>query len=181
RCLSAFPSPLVGEGGRRRRSDEGCKRPGDRRMLPAMDTLAARWARLAPQVHVVGPDDDRPRPAALLFHGCGGLRAHLPRYAEAARAVGWRAFIIDSYGPRAWGRGFALAAVCTGVAFRGYERAGDVLAAIHGVSQRPDVDAAQLALGGWSHGGWAIMEMMSEAPAPGRLGLADPGAVDLAG
>lgn len=146
-----------------------------------MDTLKARWAKLEPHVIVVGPDDDRPRPAVLLFHGCGGLRAHLPRYAEAARAAGWRAFIIDSYGPRGWSRAFALVAVCTGLSFRGYERAGDVLAAIQGVSARPDVDASTLALGGWSHGGWAIMEMMSEDPRPGRMGVADPGAVSLSG
>ena len=53
-----------------------------------MDTVAARWAQLEPHVHVVGPDDDKARPAVLLFHGCGGLRAHLPRYAEAAMAAG---------------------------------------------------------------------------------------------
>ena len=52
-----------------------------------MDTVVARWAQLEPHVHVVGPDDDKRRPAVLLFHGCGGLRAHLPRYAEAAKAA----------------------------------------------------------------------------------------------
>ncbi|WP_292086529.1 hypothetical protein [Brevundimonas sp.] len=46
-----------------------------------MDDLKRRWERLAPHVTVVGPDDDRPRPAVLMFHGCGGLREHLPRYA----------------------------------------------------------------------------------------------------
>ena len=92
-----------------------------------MDTVVARWAQLEPHVHVVGPDDDKRRPAVLLFHGCGGLRAHLPRYAEAAKAAGWRAVIVDSYGPRGWGRPFTLTTVCTGLLFRGYERAGDCL------------------------------------------------------
>ncbi|KAK0350373.1 hypothetical protein LTR94_029295 [Friedmanniomyces endolithicus] len=119
-----------------------------RRMGP-MDDLKSRWARLEPHVSVVGPDDDLPRPAVLLFHGCGGLRSHLPRYAEAAKARGWRAFIVDSYGPRGWGRAFTLTAVCTGLALRGYERAGDVLAAIQGISQRPDVDETKLTLAGW--------------------------------
>src|SRR5690606_41285232 len=64
-----------------------------------------------------------PRPTVLLFHGCGGLRAHLPRYAEAAKATGWRAVIVDSYAPRGWSRAFTLTAVCTGLALRGYERA----------------------------------------------------------
>ncbi|MEC8533006.1 MAG: dienelactone hydrolase family protein [Pseudomonadota bacterium] len=146
-----------------------------------MDDLKRRWARLEPHLTVVGPDDARPRPVVRVFHGCGGLRSHLPRYAEAAKAAGWRAFIVDSYGPRGWGRAFTLTAVCTGLAFRGYERAGDVLAAIQGISARPDVDATRLALAGWSHGGWSIMEMMSAGPAPNTLGVADPGAADLSG
>ena len=146
-----------------------------------MQTIAERWAWLAPNVVVVGPDDDRPRPAVLLFHGCGGMRAHLPRYAEAARAAGWRAFIVDSYAPRGWSRTFTLTAVCTGLAFRGYERGGDVLAAIRGVSARPDVDGSKLALAGWSHGGWARMETMSGDTRPGAFGVADPASVDLSG
>ena len=147
-----------------------------------MDTFAARWTLLAPHTTVVGPDDDRPRPAVILFHGCGGLREHLPIYAEAAKAAGWRAFIVDSWAPRGWGRSFALAMVCTGILLQGWQRAGDVLAALNGVSQRPDVDASKVVLAGWSHGGWGIMEAMSaDRSAPGALGLADAGAVDLSG
>lgn len=147
-----------------------------------MDTLSSRWARLEPHVTVVGPDDDLPRPAALLFHGCGGLRGHLPRYAEVARAQGWRAYIVDSYAPRGWNRQFAMATVCTGLLLRGWERAGDILAAIHGLSTRPDVDADTLLLGGWSHGGWGIMEAMSDdRDRPGALGVVDAQAVSLDG
>ena len=146
-----------------------------------MDTLADRWKRLEPHVSVTGPDDDRPRPAVLLFHGCGGLRDHLPRYAEAAKAVGWRAFIVDSYAPRGWSREFALATVCTGLLLRGDERAGDVLAAIDGVSRRRDVDASKLAVAGWSHGGWGIMEAMSADRRDRSLGVADPSAAPLEG
>lgn len=144
-----------------------------------MDTLLQRWARLQPHATFVGPDDDRPRPTALLFHGCGGLRAHLPRYAETARARGWRAVIVDSYAARGWSREFAMATVCTGLMFRGDKRAGDVLAAIAGVSARPEVDASTLLLAGWSHGGWGVMEAMSADRRPGSLGVADPGSADL--
>lgn len=146
-----------------------------------MDTLSQRWARLEPHVTVVGPDDDRARPAVLLFHGCGGLRGHLPKYAEAARQAGWRAFTVDSYGPRGWSRQFAMAAVCTGLLLRGAERGGDILATLHGVSQRPDVEASKIALAGWSHGGWGIMEAMSADRSHQALGLADPGNVSLDG
>ena len=147
-----------------------------------MDSTADRWARLAPNVRAWGPDDGAPRPAVLLFHGCGGMREHLPRYAEAAVAAGWRAFAPDSFTPRGWSRTFALSLVCTGVMLRGSERAGDVLAAIHGVSRRADVDPQRLVLSGWSHGGWAIMDLMTMAlERPGEAGLSDPGAQALDG
>ncbi|RYG15778.1 MAG: dienelactone hydrolase [Caulobacteraceae bacterium] len=139
-----------------------------------MDTLADRWTLLEPGVTAVVPDDDRARPAVLLFHGCGGLRGHLPRYAEAAKAAGWRAFVVDSYAPRGWSREMALLTVCTGLRLRGDKRAGDVLAALDGVSRRRDVDASRMALGCWSHGGWGIMEAMSSDRRPGSLGLANP-------
>lgn len=146
-----------------------------------MQTLSQRWSMLEPAVTLVGPDDDRPRPTVILFHGCGGLRGHLPRYAEAAKAAGWRAVIVDSYAPRGWSRQFAMATVCTGVLLHGSQRAGDILAALHGVSQRPEVDGSKIALAGWSHGGWGIMEAMSSERAPGMLGLSDPAAVALNG
>jgi dienelactone hydrolase len=146
-----------------------------------MQTLSQRWSMLESGARIVGPDDDRPRPTVLLFHGCGGLRGHLPMYAAAAKAAGWRAVIVDSYAPRGWSRAFAMATVCTGLLLRGHERAGDILATIHGVSQRPEVDASKLALAGWSHGGWGIMEAMSADRSGPGLGLADPGAVSLDG
>lgn len=147
-----------------------------------MDTLAERWTRLEPHAVFVGPDDDRPRPTAVLFHGCGGLRDHLPRYAEAAKAAGWRAVIVDSYAPRGWSRTWAMATVCSGLQFRGWERGGDVLAAVAGLSGRPNVDASALCLAGWSHGGWGIMEAMSADPSrPGALGVRDAQACDLSG
>lgn len=145
-----------------------------------MDTLSERWARLEPFATFHGAKDDRPRPTVLMFHGCGGLRPHLPVYAQQAEAAGWRAVIVDSYAPRGWSRPFAMATVCSGLLLHGWQRAGDVLAAIEGVAARPDVDGSRLALAGWSHGGWSIMETMSCArERPGQVGVADPWNADL--
>lgn len=141
--------------------------------VEGMDNLASRWALLENHVSVVGPDDALPRPAVLLFHGCGGLRSHLPRYAEMAKAMGWRCFIVDSYGPRGWSRLRTLMTVCTNLSFKGLDRASDILAAWHGIAARPDVDAARMVLGGWSHGGWSIMELMTTPAKAGALGLSD--------
>lgn len=147
-----------------------------------MDTLNERWARLEPFAQIVGPTDDRPRPTVILFHGCGGLRGHLPLYAAAAVEAGWRAVIVDSYAPRGWSRQFAMATVCTGLVLRGWQRGGDVLAAIQGVSARRDVDASKIALAGWSHGGWGIMEAMScDLAGPGAMGVRDAETADLSG
>lgn len=147
-----------------------------------MDSLSLRWARLDPHITIVGPDDAMARPTALLFHGCGGIRGHLPRYAAAAKARGWRACIVDSFGPRGWSRQFAMTTVCTGLLLRGWERAGDILATIHGLSSRPEVDADRLLLAGWSHGGWGIMEALScDRSLPGAMGLVDAEAVSLEG
>ncbi len=140
-----------------------------------MDSIAQRWAQLAPSVQAFGPDDAVKRPAVLLFHGCGGLRPHLPLYAEAAVKAGWRAFVIDSFAPRGWNREFALSFVCTGVMLQGAQRAGDVLAATWGIQQRLDVDASCTALAGWSHGSWAIMDLMTMPLArSGEADLTDP-------
>jgi dienelactone hydrolase len=147
-----------------------------------LDTVADRWSQLAPFIQAFGPDDDAPRPALLMFHGCGGQREQVALYADAARTLGVRSFAVDSFAPRGWGRRWAQTFVCTGARFRGAERAGDVLAAVQGVAGRPDVDAERIMLLGWSHGSWAIMDLMTmPLTVPGEAGLADPSPSALAG
>jgi dienelactone hydrolase len=151
-------------------------------MLLNNDTLEKRWRMLAPRIEVFGPDDGAPRPALVMFHGCGGVRPQLKLYAEAAAVTGIRIFVVDSFAPRGWGRTFAVSMICTGMVFQGYERSGDVLAALWGLSQRRDVDASNLMLFGESHGGWTIMDLMTEKlTRPGEARLADPDPKWLAG
>ncbi len=138
------------------------------------DTLAARWAALQPHLQVYGAPDDMVRPAVLLFHGCGGIAPNLLIYAEAAVRAGARAYIVDSFGPRGWSRKFGASWVCKGLKLRGYERSGDVLAALWGIASLPEVDAKRILLAGWSHGAWAIMDLMTQACTPGDAMLADP-------
>jgi dienelactone hydrolase len=117
-----------------------------------------------------------------MFHGCGGERGHLEDYGRAAAAAGVRSFVIDSFAPRGWSIAFGMTFVCTGLRFWGRERAGDVLAALWGVSQRPDVDAGRICLAGWSHGAWSIMDLMTmPLTRPGEAALQDPHPAPLAG
>jgi dienelactone hydrolase len=140
-----------------------------------LDTTAQRWTRLEPHVQVVSPAGAGPFPALLMFHGCGGLRPYQRRYGEAAAAAGVMAVIVDSFAPRGISRTRALASVCTGAELQGWVRAGDVLASVWGASKLADVDASRLALAGWSHGGWSIMDLMTMPLArAGEARLADP-------
>jgi dienelactone hydrolase len=147
-----------------------------------LDTLAERWGALAPHAAWAMPPGEGPFPTVLLFHGCGGRRAFLDRYMAAIARAGVAAVSIDSFAPRGWSRARALATVCTALEFRGHERAGDVLAGLWGVSRLAAVDPARLALAGWSHGGWSIMDLMTMAlKRPGEAGVADPDPALLAG
>lgn len=144
-------------------------------MLWPLDTIERRWDMLAPYVRAFGPPDEEPRPAVILFHGCAGVRPHMDIYAQAAARAGYRAFVIDSYEPRGWAQGYATTFVCSGAMFWGRERAGDVLAAVWGLSQDPGVDAERINLAGWSHGAWSIMDLMTmPLTSPGEAALADP-------
>lgn len=142
-----------------------------------MDTLAQRFELLRPAITRYGPDDNLPRPAVVLFHGCGGLRPHVHQYAQAVALKGVRAIVVDSFKPRGWGRTFAVSLICTGAVMHGYERAGDVLAVLWGLKQDPSIDYDNLILVGFSHGAWAIMDLMT-APLTraGEVKVSDPDA-----
>jgi dienelactone hydrolase len=89
--------------------------------------------------------------------------------------------LSSSFQPRGWSRKFAASFTCLGLAFRGYARAGDVLAAAWGVARLPNVEASKLALAGWSHGAWAVMDLMTlplTSAGEGRLADPDPRALD---
>ncbi|MBW8734963.1 MAG: dienelactone hydrolase family protein [Asticcacaulis sp.] len=127
-----------------------------------LDTLQRRFTFLAPHIEAFGPADTGPRPAVLLFHACNGIRPHIRQYAQKAADAGFRAFVVDSFTPRGWNETAAVSLVCSGMQLHGYERSGDVLAALWGLAQRADVDASKLCLAGWSHGAWSIMDLMTQ-------------------
>lgn len=147
-----------------------------------MDTLAERWTRLRPSLTVVAPEGEGPFPAVLLFPGCGGIRDHIDRYAATAVEAGWMAVTVESFRARGWSDRFVRRFVCTGLLLRGGRRAGDVLAAAWGAGTLDGVDPSRLALAGWSHGSWAIMELMTLAlDRRGEAGVADPSPAALVG
>ncbi len=147
-----------------------------------LDTIQHRFDLLEPYITAYGPDDEIKRPAVLLFHACNGVREHIHAYAKSVVKLGYRAFVVDSFMPRGWDENAAMSLVCTGLALHGYERSGDVLAALWGLGQQDNVDADQIVLAGWSHGGWAIMDLMTEKlTRDGEARLKNPTPLPMAG
>ncbi|MEO6380262.1 MAG: prolyl oligopeptidase family serine peptidase, partial [Caulobacteraceae bacterium] len=135
--------------------------------------LAAHAATLLEHTTIVRPDGPGPLPVVVQLHGCGGIQPMQMRYAETARAAGVAALVVDSLAPRGIGRREAQLTICTGLRLRGAERAVDLLAMLHWLRSQPWADPARIAVAGWSHGAWAIMDAMTgarpEANAPDLL------------
>ena len=125
--------------------------------------FADHVAFMEPYVRVSYPPGDGPFPAVLLFHGCGGVRQVTENYAALAVKTGVAAVIVDSLRARNISYEEALAQVCTGHRLWGRERAADVYAALDLVRQDKKIDPQQLALTGWSHGGWTVLDALTLA------------------
>lgn len=138
-----------------------------------------------PDPAVFGPG---PYPAVLLYHGCGGLTRKGKRrpvtdiYARLANDLGAVAITVDSFSPRGITEAEAQARVCSGWILRGAERAADIIASLTAARSMDFVDPDRLALAGWSHGSWTVMDMLTfDGTSDRPHGLADPAPDALAG
>jgi dienelactone hydrolase len=140
------------------------------------ETLADRAARLAPHFQVVLPEGEGPFPVCVMMHGCGKADGPQPGYARALAQAGVASLLVDSFAPRGIDRAQAVALVCSGLRLQGPRRAGDLAAALHWLGGEAWADAPRLAIAGWSHGGWTVMDAMTLGPSLGaRAGLTDAG------
>ncbi|MBI3369308.1 MAG: dienelactone hydrolase family protein [Burkholderiales bacterium] len=101
-------------------------------------------------------------PAMLLLHGCGGpydgngrLSLRMREYAELLNAQGIHVLVTDSLTPR------GERELCTQKAgsrsVTQLNRRRDALGALQWLAARPDVDARQLGVMGWSNGGSNVL------------------------
>ncbi|WP_019960501.1 dienelactone hydrolase family protein [Woodsholea maritima] len=120
---------------------------------------------IAPHFRMHWPEGEGPFPVVILMHGCGGARQSMTNFAQILSAAGYGALIVDSLAPRGIGYEAALLKVCTGLQLWGRERVADLLAAMDWAKAQPRLDENRIALVGWSHGAWAILDglCMSEA------------------
>lgn len=130
----------------------------------ARETLDQRIAAMMPHADIVKPDGPGPFPVVVQMHGCGGKKSFQTTWAEEARKAGWAAIVLDSYGHRGISRLEAYARVCTGTHLWGRERAGDLYAALEWARRQSWADSTHLVAGGWSHGGWSVLDALSLEP-----------------
>jgi dienelactone hydrolase len=125
------------------------------------ESVEHRIARLEPHFEVARPETSARVPVVLMMHGCGGPRPFTNEVARVAVEAGAAAVQIDSFAPRRIGRAAAIATVCTGARLHGRERAGDLYAAVAWARAQSWADPERIAVIGWSHGGWTIMDALS--------------------
>jgi dienelactone hydrolase len=98
------------------------------------------------------PSGSGPFPAVVLAHGCEGLGNAEAGWAPILRDWGYATFVIDSF------RGRGLQEVCTSATtLTGTQRIPDAYGALRILVTHPKIDAARVALMGFSHGGILTM------------------------
>lgn len=146
-------------------------------LLPVADDLPTARQRLADHLSLYTPAGDGPFPTVLVFHGCSGQS---PGFVDNVRdwllPQGYALLFVDSFGARDihdWHP------VCDGKRLWGNERALDVYAALDLARAMPNVDRQRLALLGYSHGGWTILDALAYDGAAGHgFPAAGDGALD---
>jgi len=138
--------------------------------------LAGRADRLAPYAQYYAPPAGGRAPLVILASGCGGLvgpngpNRVMNNYAEAAARAGAYAIIVDSFQPRGIDRAAAIRSVCTGIRLGGSTRAGDIVAGGELARRHWGDRFTGVILAGWSHGGWAVMQVLTAGPRTKLIG-----------
>jgi dienelactone hydrolase len=101
------------------------------------------------------PKDQGPFPAVVILHGASGIegnRKYLDIWAKRFADWGYVSLQVDSFGPR--GESDISA---NPVVIDARKRGQDAHDAKTFLAERPFVNPNQIAIMGWSHGGWAVL------------------------
>ena len=120
---------------------------------------------LRPHDRIFLPDGRGPFPTLIFIHGCGGLSQARLDSAKRASDWGYALVAVDSLVARDFAPGRNL---CGGRAALGPERAGDVWVSLSDIRRMDFVDPERIALVGYSHGGWTLMELLAFDPPHAR-------------
>lgn len=140
------------------------------------DNLAQRADLLASHVQYFAPPGGGRAPLVILSSGCGGIvgadgpNLIMSHYAQEAARAGAYAIIVDGIAARGMDRETAIRRVCAAVKLRGAERAGDILGGEELARRHWGSQFTGVILAGWSHGGWSVMELLSDRPGAKLVG-----------
>jgi dienelactone hydrolase len=136
-------------------------------LLPSADEAALLKQRLAENLTLYTPKQGSgPYPTVLAFHGCGGQRQSMVDNLNSwLLPAGYAVLFVDSFAARGiqdW------QPVCDGKRLWGNERAQDVYMALELAAGMPQIDSRRMAVMGFSHGGWAILDALAYGGAAGH-------------
>lgn len=112
------------------------------------------------------PRGDGPFPAVIVMHGCGGVGEHQSDWAKRLASWGYVAVALDSFGPRGHGN------ICQKTSLVPPDlRVFDIIGAAEYLAQQPYAAKGQIALLGFSHGGWTMMKAVQEHQGLAKYGI----------
>jgi dienelactone hydrolase len=149
-------------------------------LVAAVQTIAAQEVRFpsldtsGAQVQLRGilhkPSGEGPFPAVVMLSGCyGGFgpeETHQSTWADRLAGWGYVALRLDSFGPRGYPNGICDLQFQSVWDKYSYTRARDAYAARSYLSSLSFVDAENIAVIGWSHGGWSIIRVIDKTLRP---------------
>lgn len=102
------------------------------------------------------PQGKGPFPAIVMLHGCAGIKKNLETWAKRLASWGYVALMVDSLGPR------GESDICSDpFVVPPTVRAQDAYDAKTYLAASPFVKKNQIALMGWSHGGWTVLHTIN--------------------
>ena len=104
--------------------------------------------------YLARPPGEGPFPAVVLLHGCGGFHSSMLFWADTLARWGYVTLAVDSFGPR------NIEELCTGVVSP--YQVLDGYAALRHLVAKPFVRPSQVAVMGFSQGGWAVLEALEK-------------------
>lgn len=126
--------------------------------------LGELGALLKPHFQIRKPEGAGPFPTILAFHAASEIYAKgFLEWRDYFVGLGYATILVDSFTPRGMVTRADIKKVLRG-RLMGPERAGDVLAALEEARRLPFVDADRMAIAGWSHGAWTIMDLLAMNP-----------------
>lgn len=120
---------------------------------------------LTPFFQIKKPESKGPFPTIVAFFGAGPIPAkNVDAWTDYLVGLGYATIVVDSFTPRGLITWDDIKKTVRRGQLLGSERAGDVLVALDEVRKMPFVDMQRLAIAGWSHGAWSIMDLLAMDP-----------------